>query len=315
MKTFLLVISLFTFTNLLNAQKTYHFEFENGEKRTVTINYDDPQKMSKWEASINLFGFSVIREGALIFQLKLLHRVNPKLIIESNLISPYGKKMDGNLHESLKNNSLYQQTLLFNTMGHYIISESHKSKLLKTAVDWGYPDDKTTIIYSANIPRVISKAISADGGFSYYQIPINLELSNSYYIPMAKYLSLNLGISYMKSQSYKMTSNGISRSYRRSSRAYLYLTNAFLKKNNVYKDSEITSNSDYEKPKFISIGWRIGYEIMLGIKNTDKGISLGVEMGGLPHMTTKYVSSGAAVSASSILLLKFGFTLGTKIEE
>lgn len=308
------------------AQKEIVLEFENGEKKIFTMDYDDPEVLSKWNVNARFFGLLAFSSEGLSFRLNPVYRVNYNWVLEASYAMPYAKSLDGNATEGAVPKRGAKVSRDWSIMSHYIVFSNSKIKLKKLAVDFKQEGNVQTV-YSAMMPRMKKRNLSLDGGLGNYRYFSGgglVSLKNpdpnsdtSYSMGNISYLSLNAGASLFKSESYKMTTDGVSRTYWRYSRLYAYMSIGVRPNYEVNRVIQRTSggflidpavqhvSDGYVKPETIPLGYRIGYEKNWGIKNSGSSLSFGIEFGDMPRFKIDQ-------TAKAIFMFHVGFGFGPK---
>lgn len=101
-KKALSIICFITFSTIILAQEKYKIKFENGQSKDVVIEYDDPSRLPKFQVEFNPMSFAVLKDASLTFHLKPSYRITDWIRVEGRLVMPYGRKVDGNIHQNLK---------------------------------------------------------------------------------------------------------------------------------------------------------------------------------------------------------------------
>jgi hypothetical protein len=112
--------------------------------------------------------------------------------------------------------------------------------------------------------------------------------------------SVYAGVSYFKTESYKMTTNKTSRAYWRTFRLYALFTagvGSYNVSQIIYNSSANESTSSkaetgYEVPGKKALGYRIGLERIVGFMNSPFSFTYGVETGSVPGLKLEDSPSG-----------------------
>lgn len=307
------------------AQTIYDIDFSDGSKKRVVMDYDDPNNLPRFNLTYNFFGFSVIGKGMLSYQVKPEFRLNDKMIITGNWTSAYTRGLDENIRYNASYQDLMKKTSILGLDFHYDALTSTKPQEKKTPVDYG-----GNTVYIAKLPRNTSRSLQVNVGFSRIVTPSELDLLNDSSVSSSlNYVAMNfqsingkLGLAYHKRESYKVTADGISRSYFRYSRIYANLLYALSTSYKAYgtdysnpsaTPSTTEVSSGYVAPAINKIGWSVGLEKHMGIKNSTLSMMIGVEFGKIPHLTSANIQGETIAAAPDLLQIHFGLGFGTKL--
>lgn len=290
MKKSILVLLLFSISVSANCQK-YDIEFPNGEVKKVVFAYDDPSRVPKFQVEMNLFGFTTIKDASLIFQIKPVYILSDRIWFDGLLTMPYSRSLDGSIIGEIDKKKL---SIDFVPQAHFKLWSKVKQKKRKLPISYkAGPEEGSTIVYVAKVPRKKAYALEFDAGFIF-----NRTNANSFYLEstipqiefiMNRYNSTSLlgGFSYKISESFKFNSNGITRRHWRSSRLFLDFTYAIAKNfivHNYGSENEVTTG--FIEPDFKPFGWRFGFDRVIGMNNSNFGIIYGFEVGANPEFST-----------------------------
>ena len=307
---------LLLYACLVQAQKALEIQFTNGERRTVIFEYDDPDVLTKWNIDIRPLGFSIFSrehaEGTPSMRLGGIYRITSKLSVQGLYLLPYSKDLDDNIWTEAKSSKDW--SLFCN----YEIASKSKTKLKKQSVDFG-GSRNTEVVYKAKLPRVSKRSLAVTGGFSGYRyynggdlIASDVNSKDVYNLENVKQTCFNIGLSMNKTESYLMNTNEKKRSYWRYNRVFALLSLGLTSNYDVTKtaaNSEKTSlkkgDSGFEAPGKKSIGYRIGAEKYIGIKNSGWALIVGLELDGLPGIDN-------SVAAKSNFMIHIGVLIGPK---
>lgn len=325
MKKLLLILA--TIPTLLSAQKTYEINFDDGSTKVVTMNYDDPDNLPKFNLTYDLFGFSVIGQGMLSYQLKPEFRINNKMMVSGKWSTAYSRSLDENIRYNSSYQSIFKKTSTLGLLFHYSLFTLDKPVTKKVAVDYG-----GNTVYLARLPRTIAKTLQVEVGIQRTMTPAELELLSDSSTAFSTFRAMNFssfsgvaGISFYKHESYQVTSNGVSRSFFRYTRIYAHAVFAMKTAYTTYSIDYGSSSSSpttaaeatsgFISPSLSKMGWNLGIEKHMGIKNSSASICIGFELGKLPHLISKDQQGETTTSPASYFQIHFGFGLGTKIKK
>jgi hypothetical protein len=321
MKKLLLV---FAFSPLLmNAQVTYDIQFDDGSQKRVTMDYDDPENLPKFNCTFNFAGFSVVGTGILSYQLRPEFRFNDRMMVSGCFTTGYTRGLDDNIRYNSPYIDLYKKTSLLNLNFHFTAFTHLQQKEKKTAVDYG-----GNSVYVARIPRNIARSLQVDAGFSRIVTPSDLELQGDSVNANVIYHALNfqsmggrIGLAYYKRESYQVTADGVSRSYFRYTRFYANALFAFSTGYTTYGTDYSSSSTPvtteatagFVAPEVNKMGWAVGIEKHLGIKNSTASMMIAVEFGKIPHLSTAAADGSKITAAPDVIQIHFGIGLGTRL--
>lgn len=324
-----LLLLIFYFSAEGFTQQTFDVEFENGEKKTFTMEYDNPRVLPRWRIGGSIFGFNVIEEGGLSLTLRGEYRLSPTFYVDGLFSFPIVRSLDGELLNR-KDDKRFKTTKSFNTVGHLTVIGKNVVKDKKLAIDYEY-SGSTTTVYTMEFPRTINRSLLFDFGIHSFTHPNSeviqaLDPSEPGYYLMATHRSFSLqtGLSYSKSESYRMNTGGSRRSYFRYKRLYINLLYALVNEGDTYYSrngelNNIEANAGFEKPTSENLGLVYGGLWNFGAKNSSNTFWLGVEFGVLPHLKANNTISGPgserleAISATSYFSIQYGFSFGGKL--
>tara|TARA_R110000868_G_scaffold306136_1_gene567133 strand:+ start:853 stop:1863 length:1011 start_codon:yes stop_codon:yes gene_type:complete len=330
-----LILLVLLFSNFCTyAQEPIEIEFENGEKRTFTMLYDNPSVLPKWRVGASLFGFNIINDdGALSLTLRGEYRVNEKLYFDALASFPFARGIDSKLGNN-KDDKSYRTTKNLNAVGHFTLFNKHITKIKKLLVDF-QPILGGDIIYKIQYPRQVNRGLLLDFGFNYYTHPADFGLEQEnpkpnlpddrYAILNHRSVSLQTGLSYTSGESYGMNTSGIERRYFRYRRMYVNVLYAVYNGGTVYynetedgQKSKVTSG--FKNPEKNNLGLVYGYIQHLGMMNKPHSFWFGIEFAVLPNLSyTSTDSFGSqpyeASTATGFVTLQFGLSFGGKHTE
>ncbi len=325
MKYILSLTFAFCLNFYANSQQTYKVEFPDGEQE-ITIDYDDPSRLPKWNLGFSFFSVMAAAqdEPSICFRLQPEYRINEKLMIDANFCTPFSKSLEVN---QAYFKSEQTKTVNFTTLAHYQLLYKPFVKTKKTPVNYKQSGSSTTV-YTVKMERNFARSLEAIGGFNFLKVPDRSYLETSpgtklqdsfYYSNSQKFLSLCAGISYVKSESIKITSEDGSRAYWRYNRVYAYLTSALtgnVEARMAIKSSSFSGNglertvsaSDgFVKPDISRIGYRIGAERHLGTKNSGFSMVIGIEVGSTPYVKINLPAPSGPNKGFFLFHMGFGF--------
>jgi len=319
-----LLFFVLNFPLIVFAQQTYEIKFDDGSTKQVRFDYDDPDNLPRFNFTFNALGFSVIGNGMLSYKLIPEFRINSKMMVTASWSSAYSRGLDDNIVYNSPYIGLYKKTSAFNLLFHYTFFTIDKPKEKKVSVDYG-----GNTVYIARLPRIIAKSFQLEAGINRMMTPANLALRTDSSTAFNTFTAMNFssvngvaGVSYYKHESYQVTSNGISRSYFRYTRIYAHVLVAIKTGYDTYSvtyGSAVTTapaGSGFVAPEVNKVGWNIGLEKHMGIKNTSLSMCIGVEYGKIPHLTESGgTESENGSSPSEMFQIHFGLGFGTKLQE
>ena len=130
MKYFFFALIGITASTNLNAQ-TYDFSFDDGAKKSITLEYDDPSYLPKWGIDVlmpSIMKFSNLTLGA---SLSPHFRVNKNLMIKGRFGMPFTEDLDGNLEKPKDRFTRKNLARDMNLMAHYKLISSNSTKKRK----------------------------------------------------------------------------------------------------------------------------------------------------------------------------------------
>ncbi len=323
-----ILIAVIVLPFLAKAQsQTYDITFNNGETKKIVLEYDDPDRLPRYNLGVSIFGFSVVPpEGMLTFKLKPAYRINKKMMVTGLLTSVYTRKMDPVIGDHLTESGVDRKkpTMGTSLLFHYSVFSMRKSVEKMQAVDYGM-----NTIYKAKIPRVVANTLLAEGGIYNMRTPNGVKLvSTDPTLRDTVFSSINtsstsvgVGLCFSRHQSFKIVSDGIARSTFRYSRLYFHLTYALAQKYDVLAIDYGTSSdpvgfepsTGYEAPEFSKLGWRLGWEKQLGFKNSSCSGTIGFEYAVIPSMSSAIVDGNyKASSPKEFFSIHFGIGIGAQ---
>jgi hypothetical protein len=326
MKYILFLTFAFCLNFYANSQQTYKVEFPDGEQE-ITIDYDDPSRLPKWNLGFSFFSVMAAsqNEPNICFRLQPEYRINEKLMIDANFCTPFSKSIE--IDQAYFKNE-QTKTVNFTTLAHYQLLYKPFVKTKKTPVNYKQSGSSTTV-YTVKMERNFARSIEAIGGFNFLKVPGNSRIASVtnlqdsfYYSNSQKFLSLCAGISYVKSESIKITSEDGSRAYWRYNRVYAYLTTALtgnVEARMAIKSSSfsggvertVSASDGFVKPDISRIGYRIGAERHLGTKNSGFSMVIGIEVGSTPY--AKFDLLPGAKPSKGFFLFHMGFGFGQNV--
>ena len=324
----LLFISL-NFVNSAFAQNTFEVEFENGKKKTFTMEYDNPRVLPRWRIGASIFGFNVIEEGGLSLTLRGEYRFSPSFYVDGLFSFPIVRSLDGELLNR-KDDKRFKTTKIFNTLGHLTVIGKNIVKDKKLSIDYEY-SGSTTTVYNIEFPRTINRSMLFDFGIHSFTHPsseivpkVDITTDGYYLMATHRSISLQTGLSYSKSESYRMNTGGNKRSYFRYKRLYVNVLYAFVNNGDIYftKNQEANNTkatSGFEKPITENFGFLYGGLWNFGAKNSANTFWFGVQFGVLPHQKAYLDPSGNGVpvlepiTATGYFSIQYGFSFGGKL--
>lgn len=131
--------------------------------------------------------------------------------------------------------------------------------------------------------------------------------------------ALNFGTSLQMTKSYRVRADSESRSYLGLGTISASLTYGLANNIAIYERQMIGSEmefidktNEHTELSINALGWRVGIDQMLGIKNTGVGILYGLELGRLPMFSTPHPINGESVESSSFFfVIKLGLAIGS----
>jgi hypothetical protein len=314
MKKLTLIASLLCFSiQQLYAQKDIELTFDNGETKTFRFDYDDPEVLPKWGLDLRFFGLTDLGVGVPGPKIIPYFRASYKLTFQGHLTIPYSKGMD----ENALGREEAMSTSDWSLMSHYIILSKDQTKEKNVAVDFGHSGG-ADVIYKAKLPRSVKRNLAVDGGLGGYRYYKDIELEreppknfgnmdSNYYIGMVSNTAMQLGLSYFKSESYKMTTDDKTRTYWNTQRIYARMTLGLINKYSITKAGvEVDKVADgFQQPVKSVLGYRIGMDRNFGIKNSGCSMIWGLEFGSLPGIKGEGLKN-------TIFMLHFGIGLAPK---
>ncbi|MDA9313056.1 hypothetical protein N9Q47_05630 [Vicingaceae bacterium] len=328
---YLLILLVLLFSNFYTyAQEPIEIEFENGEKRTFTMLYDNPTVLPKWRVGASLFGFNIIDDGTLSLTLRGEYRINKKLYFEALASFPFTRAIDGELGNN-KDDNLYKTMKNFNGIGHFTFVNKVITKNKKLPVDFESSIDGEEV-YIIQYPRQVNRGLLLDFGVNNFthpadyglssEIPTSIDGSDRYAILNHRSISFQGGFSYTSGESYGMKTNGVDRRYFRYRRMYVNALYALYNGGAVYYNStedgpKSKVSGGYESPNKNNFGLVYGYIQHMGMVNKSQTFWFGVEFAVLPHLSYKFKDTvdrlnNEAITAKGHLTLQFGLSFGSK---
>lgn len=336
MKLLLLIISstCFLFNHQSFSQeeaKTYEIDFGD-VKKIFTIVYDDPSRLPQFQTEIRFFNPIIMGDGIMAFAIKPIYHLDENMWMDMDISIPYAKGADGTIHHSKTDREEFKAFLDINPQFHYTLLKKIRVKEKKVNIDYEYSGNSTKI-YQAKLPRKNSRTLELDGGINFQRRSADITLESldtvakdiSYFIGSCSNLSLTVGLSTQNIQSVKYITDGKEYGYWRRGRIYGYLTysltNNYTSYQSIYQydsngsiiDPKISnSQSGFVAPKFSRLGYRVGLEKTLGMKNKGSGMIIGCEFGLFPYYYIPGNDSPYSTMESSFFTFKWGFVLGKK---
>lgn len=244
------------------------------------------------------------------------YRISDKFEVEGRFLSPY----------SSNTNAITKSFLEVGATSHYVFFRKNTEKVKAVPVDYeggSHPDE--VLVYKVKFPVKKQYALMGDLGVGYtrfgsglkYWIPDPVNTSNriNYIGSHVASFGLNFGTSLQMTKSYRVKADGESKSYIRIGTISASLTYGLVNNFAIYERTEtefIDRTNEHTKLSINALGWRVGIDQMLGIKNTGVGLLFGLELGRLPMCSTPHPTKGVSVESSSFFFaIKLGVAIGS----
>jgi len=338
-----LILLAVTFISVSFGQKTVQAKFTTGEVKEVQY-FDDPFNLPDFEVGINPFCITAMPGVMFGYKIAPRYRLNQKISFDGHYISVYADDMNAMSGRYEFSTGTFDLSI----MGHYTFSNKTKTENKFIPIDYdntsqANPDADVTI-YKVELPIVKNTAYRVDGGFG--KIATNSLFDGSEEIVLSsnetetiRYNggamfsnSLQIGASLFKSRSYKVITDSKKYSYFRTATFYSYLTYSIANKYTIYQtestlqpDEEYTFShtdvtSSFTDLKDSKLGFRIGFDLSAGMRNTGVSFLFGLVAGMTPTYTSMGVGyqandkmdhkSGSKVSGNGYFGFNVGFAFG-----
>lgn len=306
---------------------TIEIKFEDGTIKKFNFIYDDPDALPTWQVDVFPFHPLIMDDDIVMsYQINPTYRLNPNMWVNMAAIIPYARGADPEIPVSEKENKIFKPFFDINPQFHYRVAKFTSVKSKKVNIDYAATGEGTTI-YKVEMPRKRTRSLEVDGGINFQRRAASLYLERmdtnlrdtGYVAATTKCISLTAGISLRNSQSMKFKTDDSPYSYWSNGRMYGYITYALtgpfdaymwvIPDGGDYSDKVYTPTSTgFVNPVLNRIGFRIGAEKTMGMKNKAGGMTFGFEFGRFPN----FVSDETAFyqMPSGYFIGKIGFTIG-----
>lgn len=323
MKTYSLLISLtllisFSGISQNNVQKIH---FEDGSTKLLRMIYDDPFHLPKWQLEYSIFGFTVQKDGALVFQLKPVFRFNEKFMVDCQITMPYSKGLDFNIHQNKKDYPTLKRSFDISLLSHYRFATRRKVKNKWLAVSFG-----PGVVYKAKMNRNVASYATFISGLNAHRLAYdynvkgedNNDSDTTYSLGTGTTYSVCAGLGWSFSESYKLNTDGVVMKFWRSARIYGFVSYAFASKErylreNYYDDIVVHDppESEFDAMKLDRFGYRVGIDLSPNIVNSNVAITYGFEFG--RHASYVTSADNTIGTSQSMFMVHFGFSFGEKL--
>lgn len=293
----LLLLSLFLYALSGISQEPTEVTFDDGTVVSVTLNYDDPDRM--YDLSIGAsVGSIIINQSVTGLSLTPEYRFSDKLLFSARLFLPLIDRNKSAISESVAEQvgQATKAALEFFPEVHYCLKSSTVSKDKSVQVKYEAGADVSTN-YVLKLPLKVKKEIFLDGGLNYTQLTVDNTFQTdeleSYTLYGQSIIAFSAGISRIKTNNYKLTMDDRTRVYARSSKIGFRLLLGAPASSNIVKatealvgddiDYEFDVESGFEKPGFLNVGARFSFDrIRSFAKKPEMFLTWGTEVGVQP---------------------------------
>ena len=260
----------------LYSQEKREVKFEDGTVLDYTFYYDKPRDLHDWSVALSLES-AIAGSPIPGFALDFYYEITKKLVAEAKLLLPVSNSsfLKPSFQEAYKNG-----TEIFGEINYEVSTNSKQIKrsvVLKSAYSYSKNEQ---VNYTANIPVIKRKSIFASGGINYTLIPSYSsyyldEDSTSYYIIGQSALMLSLGASYYQSYHLRIGIPAIRDVLRSTKISFKLLlgvpTDINIISENKFNDVNYKPAIEFDKPKFLPVGFRVGFDYIHGFSRKPKG--------------------------------------------
>ena len=282
------------------GQDTLNVSFNNGRSKNLTLIYDDPFYHSRAQLDLRPVNVLGIGDGLFAFQAKSRYYLSYEKWLDFGITLPYFKSTSETF-----GNDINEQFSFFEINGqfHYRLFGSTRPVRRKVIIDTEY-SGSTETRYRVKIPRKISRSFELDGGLNYQKRLANTWLNTQnkfavdtgFYLSSTRFLSIEAGASYRVVHHIRFKTDETEHAQFKNTRLYAYFTysplvgySPFMRittydyVNGIEKFEHVKVDDGYDPITVERLGYRVGYERILGGDNKYLGLVLGVEYARIPY--------------------------------